>query len=127
MFDFTKISEVITDPRDFGDLASHGAVVTEHAISQQNGHNQSHERKQSLSMRARSESFTRSRNRFVEITMDKPLYALNRFLEWQSAAIVTERDLSASGQGEGGKGVLKPIAVVTKVDLLTWMVSKHKV
>lgn len=53
--------------------------------------------------------------KFVEITMDTPLSALSRFLEWNSAAVVTE-----GGQGE----VSKPLAVVTKVDLLTWMVRQ---
>ena len=48
--------------------------------------------------------------------METPLSALNRFFEWQSAAIVTERE-------EGG---MKPVAVVTKVDLLTWMLSEKK-
>ncbi|KAK4140964.1 tryptophan synthase beta subunit-like PLP-dependent enzyme [Dichotomopilus funicola] len=53
--------------------------------------------------------------KFIEITMDTPLSALSRFLEWNSAAVVTE-----GGQGE----VSKPVAVVTKVDLLTWMVRQ---
>jgi cystathionine beta-synthase len=104
MFDFTKIAEVVTDPRAFGNLASHGASRTE-AVNGDNG-------KQGR------------RNEFVEITRDTPLSSLNRFLEWQSAAIVTERDGSDS---DGAKGALKPVAVVTKVDLLTWMVSQHKI
>jgi cystathionine beta-synthase len=104
MFDFTKIAEVVTDPRAFGNLASHGASRIE-----TNGDKG-------------SEAEKGRRNEFVEITRDTPLSALNRFLEWQSAAIVTERDGS-----DGGKGALKPVAVVTKVDLLTWMVSQHKI
>lgn len=58
------------------------------------------------------------RKEFVEITMNTPLSSLNRFFQWNSAAVVTER--------ESGKGVLKPIAVVTKVDLLTWLVKQRK-
>ncbi|ETN43085.1 cystathionine beta-synthase [Cyphellophora europaea CBS 101466] len=108
MFDFGKISEVITDPRDFGNLASHGANNTE-----VNGDAK------------RKDQKAKSQKDFVEITMDTPLSALNRFLEWQSAAIVTERD--AADTGAGGKGSLKPVAIVTKVDLLTWMVSQHKI
>ena len=124
MFDFTKISEVITDPRDFGALASHGAAATENEDVLANATNARQSNRNGAGFRARSESFTKTRNKFVEITMETPLVALNRFFEWQSAAIVTERDLSQSG--EGGKGGLKPMAVVTKVDLLTWMVSRHK-
>ena len=52
------------------------------------------------------------KRKFVHITMDTPLSALSRFLEWNSAAVVTEGDGS------------KPVAVVTKVDLLTWMVRQ---
>ncbi|KAJ8609216.1 hypothetical protein MRB53_039252 [Persea americana] len=55
--------------------------------------------------------------KFVEITKDTPLAALSRFFEWNSAAVVTERD---------GEGVLKPVAVVTKVDLLSWLVRQKK-
>ena len=104
MFDFTKISEVVTDPRDFGDLVTKGTSVAE--------------------MNGNHDDYDDKRNKFIEITMDTPLSGLNRFFEWQHAAIVTERDLS--GSSEGGKGTLKPVAIVTKVDLLTWMLSRHK-
>ena len=56
--------------------------------------------------------------RFVEITLDTPLKALSRFFEWNSAAVVTERD----GDGAGG---MRPVAVVTKVDLLTWLMRQE--
>jgi cystathionine beta-synthase len=59
--------------------------------------------------------------KFVEITMDTPLSELNRFFEWRSAAVVTER-----AEGEEGKGAMKPVAVVTKVDLLTWLLRENK-
>ena len=108
MFDFSQISEVVTDPRDFGGLAGSSTAHKVHKL----GHPVNGETESALQSKYAKE--------FIEITMDTPLSALNRFLEWQSAAIVTER--------EGGKdGVLKPVAIVTKVDLLTWMVSQHKI
>ncbi|RMZ88055.1 hypothetical protein DV736_g4720, partial [Chaetothyriales sp. CBS 134916] len=103
MFDFTKIAEVVTDPRDFCNLGK-----TKSSISELN-----------------NDGYTEKRNKFIEITLDTPLSGLNRFLEWQSAAIVTERDTS-SAESDGARGTLKPVAVVTKVDLLTWMLSRHK-
>jgi len=54
---------------------------------------------------------------FVEITKDTTLADLNKFFEWNSAAVVTEK----ATDGEG----FKPVAVVTKVDLLTWMVRQQ--
>ncbi|KAJ5151003.1 Cystathionine beta-synthase [Penicillium canariense] len=59
-----------------------------------------------------------ARRQFMEITMDTPLSVLNRFFEWNSAAVVTEKDES---------GALKPLAIATKVDLLTWMLHHGKV
>ncbi|KAI2612369.1 cystathionine beta-synthase [Hypoxylon fragiforme] len=60
-------------------------------------------------------------NKFVEITLDTPIAQLSKFFEWNSAAIVTE----PSQQGKA-KALSKPVAVVTKVDLLTWMVKQVK-
>ncbi|PHH66165.1 hypothetical protein CDD81_228 [Ophiocordyceps australis] len=57
------------------------------------------------------------KRKFVEITMDTPLSALSSFFEWNSAAVVTEKSGDA-------KSLSKPMAVVTKVDLLTWLVNK---
>ena len=91
MFNFSKITEVVTDPRDMGLTSS----TPEKANS--------------------SEPRIKDR-KFVEITMDTPLSVLNRFFEWNSAAVVTERD---------EHGVMRPVAVATKVDLLTWMLH-HK-
>lgn len=54
---------------------------------------------------------------FVEITVKTPLRALARFLEWNAAAIVTERP-----EGEG----MRAVAVVTKVDLLVWLVRRGR-
>lgn len=57
------------------------------------------------------------RDHFFEITKQTKLSALSRFFEWNSAAIVTERTSDEH---------LKPVAVVTKVDLLTWLVKSKK-
>ena len=57
------------------------------------------------------------RRKFLEITLETPLKALSRFFEWNSAAVVTERD---------SHGNMKPVAVVTKVDLLIWLVKNSK-
>lgn len=111
MFDFSKISEVVTDPRDIGvdskssdqDRSTNGYVRSGDETPQPQ----------------------QQRKRFIEITMDTPLSALNRFFEWQSAAIVTERDLGESGAS--GKGVMRPVAVVTKVDLLTWLLNQGRI
>ncbi|KAF3063553.1 Cystathionine beta-synthase [Daldinia childiae] len=82
MFDFSKIDEVVTDPR---------------------------------------EGKGGKRRKFVEITLDTPITELSRFFEWNSAAVVIE-----PSQGKA-KALSKPVAVVTKVDLLTWMVKQVKV
>ena len=106
MFDFSTINEVVTDPRDIApphEHASNGHVNGEKGDLPRQGH----------------------KRRFVEITTETPLAALNRFFEWQSAAVVTERDLSESSGST--KGTMKPVAVVTKVDLLTWMVAHKKI
>lgn len=58
-----------------------------------------------------------TKRKFVEITLDTPLSTLSKFFEWNSAAVVTERSSDKNS-------LSKPIAVVTKVDLLTWMVNK---
>lgn len=103
MFSFSKITEVVTDPRDVGQLAppskqgGKGTTMT-------NGE-------------ADSQGIPQKR-KFVEITLDTPLKTLGRFFEWNSAAVVTEKD---------PEGNMKPVAVVTKVDLLTWLVKQGKI
>jgi len=99
MFDFTHLHEIVTDPTDISLVAPKGK-----------------ENFQNSSMSSDSMK-TSQRKKFVEITKDTPLSALSRFFEWNSAAIVTERE---------NDGTFKPIAVVTKVDLLTYMVVKKK-
>lgn len=59
----------------------------------------------------------KQRRHFVQITRDTKLADVSRFFEWNSAAIVTEED--------GDRG-MKAAAVVTKVDLLTWLVKARR-
>lgn len=102
MFDFSHLPEVVTDPKDFSALTQ---------PPRSNGVEEGSEgRKQGTPQR-----------KFIQITMDTPLSALNKFFEWNSAAIVTE------GGAETGEGPLpKPVAIVTQVDLLSWMVKQSK-
>ena len=99
MFNFSHISEVVTDPRHISNVQGRDAT------SLTNGVPAKHTK-------------TKARRNFVEITVDTPLLALSRFFEWNSAAVVTETD---------GEGNMNPVAVVTKVDLLTWLVKQGKV
>ncbi|EHY58515.1 cystathionine beta-synthase [Exophiala dermatitidis] len=116
MFDFSKIPEVTVDPRDFSDIVAQSESLFSSEMTEKNdGENEARSRPQRR----------HKRREFVEITMDTPLSALNKFLEWQSAAIVTERDPNEK-TGQGKAPALKPLAVVTKVDLLTWMLSQQK-
>merc|ERR1712000_739525 len=57
------------------------------------------------------------KRKFVQITKETSLSELSKFFEWNSAAVVTE-------QSEDSSTLSKPIAIVTKVDLLSWMVNK---
>lgn len=98
MFDFTKMSEVVTNP---------------HLIDIKTP-----EEKREKRTTSESESHPK-RKGFVEITRDTKLAALSSFFEWNSAAIVTER-------AQDEKKELKAVAVVTKVDLLTWLVKHGK-
>ncbi|KAM3435025.1 hypothetical protein NHJ13734_005727 [Beauveria thailandica] len=81
MFDFGRMDEIVTDPRQ---TAASGKDV---------------------------------KRKFVEITLDTSLNYLSKFFEWNSAAVVTEKSADS-------KTLAKPVAVVTKVDLLTWMVNQ---
>jgi len=113
MFSFSKISEVVTNPQDIGTIApapppsvgkeNHDpASKMDHSATKTNGE-------------ADSQGLPQKR-KFVEITLDTPLRALSRFFEWNSAAVVTERE----------EDWMKPVAVVTKVDLLGWLVRQGK-
>lgn len=94
MFSFQKIVEVSIDARDVGNALMNSAVTNE------------------INDEAASR---RRRKRFLEITLDTPLIALSRFFERNSAAVVTERDEARE---------MRPVAVITKVDLLTWLMRR---
>lgn len=115
MFDFSKMQEVVTDPRDID--------VVEVGGGKQAGANR-HEEADGQDEESRYHK-GQNKQRFIEITMNTPLSTLNRFFEWQSAAVVTERDPSENATG--GKGTMRPVAVVTKVDLLTWLLAQKKI
>lgn len=66
---------------------------------------------------ALSDPTTKTSRKFFQITRDTPLSALSRFFEWNSAAVVTEPTAEDGHQ--------KAVAVVTKVDLLTWVVRQQ--
>lgn len=100
MFDFTHLSEIVTDPTDISLVTPKGM---ENQLEARNG--------------SVSSDVNTKRKKFVEITRSTPLSALSRFFEWNSAAVVTERGLD---------GTLLPIGVVTKVDLLTWVVKMKR-
>lgn len=98
MFDFRHLNEVVTD---FGKLSLPSQDESEESGS------------------GKKKAYKGKRREFVQITKDTKLEDLNRFFEWNSAAIVTER----VGEGEGE---LRATGVVTKVDLLTWLVRQGK-
>ena len=116
MFNFAKISEVVTDPRDVGKLAP---PPRPSPLSGNENHKHAHTQS---SLKTNGEADSQGvpqKRKFVEITLDTPLRALSRFFEWNSAAVVTEKE-----DGEGGW--MKPVAVVTKVDLVGWLVKQGK-
>ena len=108
MFSFSKIAEVVTDPRDVGSLASPTIPIERMKLG---------ETEKTLTNGEADSQGVPNKRKFVEITLDTPLKALSRFFEWNSAAVVTER---------GENGAMKPVAVVTKVDLLGWLVKQGK-
>lgn len=126
MFDFQKLAEVVTNPQDVANMG-----LQPDKSGQSNRKGQASDQSQSSS-RSKKRSEREKERQFVEITVDTPLAALNRFFEWQSAAIVTERvkddnnnNNNEEEEDDGSKkGTLKPIGVVTKVDLLTWMLNR---
>jgi len=67
---------------------------------------------------SKAEGHDESKREFVEITLHTPLRFLARFLEWNAAAIVTER--------VEADNTLRAKAVVTKVDLLVWLVRQGR-
>lgn len=99
MFDFSSVLEVVIDARDVAQGKEPSYVA---------GHKSDGKQQQ------------KSRRKYVEITMDTPLSTLGKFFEWNSAAVVTEKGSIGAGR------LAKPIAVVTKVDLLAWLVKQKK-
>ncbi len=99
MFDFSKLLEVVTDPRDLTQIAPE-PIPGAGWLSGPDDY------------RPRAKG-----RKFIEITLDTPLSALNRFFEWNSAAVITKKD---------DQGVMKPVAIATKVDLLTWLLRQNK-
>ncbi|KAF8454622.1 tryptophan synthase beta subunit-like PLP-dependent enzyme [Kalaharituber pfeilii] len=104
MFDFTKIKEVVTDPSEIGSVKPSTKVAGKPVSNDNVGTIPSNRIK---------------KRRYDEITLDTPLSALSRFFEHNSAGIVTEK----AKDGDG----LKPIHVVTKVDLLSYLVKQGKI
>ncbi|KAH8594955.1 putative cystathionine beta-synthase [Bisporella sp. PMI_857] len=102
MFDFSSIPEVVTDPKDISNLTK---------APKTNGIESNGEGKQQKA----------PKRKFVEITLDTPLSALSKFFEWNSAAVVTE---SAHIKSDN---LPKPVAIVTKVDLLSWLVKQSTI
>jgi cystathionine beta-synthase len=105
MFDFRALEKENVAAREAGD------VVADYSASTNTT--------QAAHAASASGSGGGKRRAFVEITTETPLAALSRFFEWNSAAIVTARN-----ERDGG---LDPVAVVTKVDLLSWLVRHGKV
>ncbi|KAF8458431.1 tryptophan synthase beta subunit-like PLP-dependent enzyme [Terfezia claveryi] len=99
MFNFTKIKEVVTDPSEIGSVKPQA-------------------RKTKTGELAGNDNVGMRKRRYDEITLETPLSALNRFFEHNSAGIVTEKATDGDG--------LMPIHVVTKVDLLSFLVKKGK-
>ena len=108
MFDFSKIGDVVP-----GDLKSITESMKDMGMDETNDGGDD---RKANGVDGTKNNNTR-RNKFVEITRDTPLSSLSRFFEWNSAAVVTEKDEA---------GGLKPVAVVTKVDLLTWLVRNGR-
>lgn len=94
MFDFRKLAETVSDPSDLGTKGKDNLVLGEDKDKAKD-----------------------KRRNFVEITRDTRLSALSRFFEWNSAAVVTEKD---------DQGAMKAVGIVTKVDLLSWLVKQGK-
>ena len=113
MFSFSKISEVVTNLQDIGDIP-HAPLPGKENQNQNQSQSHSHSGA-NTNGEADSQGVPQKR-KFVEITLDTPLRALSRFFEWNSAAVVTEKE----------EDWMKPVAVVTKVDLLGWLVRQGK-
>ena len=119
MFSFSKIPEVVTDPRDIGLVSLPPKTKADDGTNESREDNDGSGGALEVANAEMDRHGKGQKHKFVEITLDTPLRALSRFFEWNSAAVVTERE------GEEG-GWMKPVAVVTKVDLLGWLVRQGK-
>jgi cystathionine beta-synthase len=118
MFDFRRLEEVRVDPSDGSALVETTTNTASDAQAQAQAQVPAGVGGNTGSRRRLSTVRETKKRPFVEITRATPLSALSRFFEWNSAAVVTERD---------GHGHMRPVGVVTKVDLLSWMVRQQKI
>ncbi|KAL9112525.1 MAG: hypothetical protein Q9227_003096 [Pyrenula ochraceoflavens] len=110
MFDFARLDDETTSPEDVPGSAKKWEEL---ALSSPGGGDEARHKQQN----GKGQQKKGRRRKFFEITMDTPLSDLNRFFEWQSCAVVTSRE----------EGHLRPVAVVTKVDLLSWLLKQTRV
>ena len=113
MFDFQPLDKIISDPTE---------LISELSLASSEPNPPSGKADTDLSpssdnIKPKNRLVSKKRHIFVEITMDTPISALSRFFEHNSAAVVTER------RPAGG---MRAVAVVTKVDLLSWLVKQGK-
>ena len=111
MFDFQPLDQIVSDPTE---LISELSITQEQPASIDNA---TGEITPATPSRSKGWRLPSKRHTFVEITMETPISALSRFFEKNSAAVVTEK------REAGG---MKAIAIVTKVDLLSWLVQQGK-
>lgn len=110
MFDFTKMTEVVTSPDEIGSVKTTTRPEARPAAEDDG-----------ITPGGRGTGARRTRKRrFEEVTLETPLSALSRFFEHNSVAVVTER--APEGEGEG----MRVRGVVTKVDLLGYLVRVGK-
>jgi cystathionine beta-synthase len=64
-------------------------------------------------------------SKFKEITVDTPLADLNEFFELNSCALVTKRVDFVEKEGEEPQPILKVAHIITKVDLLKFLVDRN--
>jgi len=108
MFDFLKMKEVVTDASEIGSVKTTVVPETKKPAAEDDGGGNA----------AGTGAKKTRKRRFEEVTLQTPLSALSRFFEHNSAAVVTQRDDEHEG--------LKVLHVVTKVDLLGYLVRIGK-
>lgn len=108
MFDFQPLDKVVNDPTE---LISELSIVHEQPASVDDATGKV---TPAIPSKSKGWHLPSKRHTFVEITMDTPISALSRFFEKNSAAVITEK------REAGG---MKAVAIVTKVDLLSWLVQ----